>query len=83
MLSRGGAAVTASYRDDVIVNEVESNHLGRLTFIEVAKHRIAYLFAESDDIVGLRENRLSQSSGGETAFGGFGHNEDNLVHATP
>lgn len=71
----------ASSGDDFLADEMEADDLWNLTFVEMATNRVADFVVQARDAVGLREDRLPESSGRETPFRGLLNQEDQFRQA--
>jgi len=60
---------------------MEADDLWNLAFVEMATNRVADFVVQACDAVGLREDRLPESPGRETAFRGLLHQEDHFRQA--
>ncbi len=62
---------------------MQTDHLWRFAFVEMAMHRIAYLLVQGFQIVRLGKDGCSKRTGRKTALGRILDKKQDFVHAMP
>ena len=60
-----------SWHENFVADDVEPDHLGPLSIVEVTVHRGSHIDPQFVDRIGLGEDRFTNRSGGEAALGRF------------
>jgi len=76
----GIGRVAVSYRDELVLDQVESDDPGAAGFVEMAADSIADALLEFGEGFGLGEDGLTEGPGLVAPFGRFLNQKDDFIH---
>ena len=69
-----------SWHENFVADDVEPDHLGPLSIVEVTVHRGSHIDPQFVDRIGLGEDRFTNRSGGEATLGRLVHEKHEFDH---